>query len=387
MRMGKIILIIISAILLSACFNRVEYSRKSEDAQQAASYVNALLGPISENEESFFLLDHNASYLVQIDKHTGACAILCNKADCLHHEEVDEQRKYDCNAFVAGALSAPQYYNGNIYVDRYEQEAPPRLFAYNLDGTGFKQSVQIKNHASWYIYEDWVYYVYADFDGTKLPEAQHAAAGYHVMKQSLARPSEAPQVLYEKLGVFASAQGIHVINGKLVAKALAETSGSSAEDIRVAMNVIITDLADETSIVVEGLDFEGYQDDYIISMREEDGGGYSLAGFSLQTGEKAWQDSTISTAESCATYANDDYIFLDKNRTQPEKREIVVYDKERNSNTIRPGKCYYAGINDTYILFTGPSSLDAGDRILFGYPLADIMQPGVVPEILYRYEN
>lgn len=92
-----------------------------------------------QTEEGYYFIA--GDYLFFMDWETGECVPLCFKTDCLHHEEMDDEKITYCDAFLGrGSQSAfLAYYQERLYticVDR--STAKNNLVEMNLDGSGRK---------------------------------------------------------------------------------------------------------------------------------------------------------------------------------------------------------------------------------------------------------
>ncbi|MEG1481293.1 hypothetical protein [Clostridium sp.] len=110
-------LIIMSTILLGCNKeeNLGDTYNKGIDSQYM--YVNEIFpSNIVSSEDGYYL--SSGMYIYYVDKSSMKQTILCNKPNCLHDEEIDESKKYNCNAFFKSqgmGMEAMNYYKDNLY--------------------------------------------------------------------------------------------------------------------------------------------------------------------------------------------------------------------------------------------------------------------------------
>ncbi len=114
-RIAALILVLAALLTLGACqkgpkeqgeaFNPETDYAHLDEAGCFGSYV-------AEAPAGYYFI--SGYYLYYADRETMEAIPLCNKPDCKHHEETDDSKVYECNAFL-GLVPYVQYYEGALY--------------------------------------------------------------------------------------------------------------------------------------------------------------------------------------------------------------------------------------------------------------------------------
>ena len=110
-------------LLLTGCQSQPQYSTENtyvegQDYQYMYSDGNNNLTPnyIMETETAYYYMKSSSSsegeFLTYIDKNTMEPVILCNRPDCRHDQETDEEKRKECNACFS--TSMVPYYSGDM---------------------------------------------------------------------------------------------------------------------------------------------------------------------------------------------------------------------------------------------------------------------------------
>lgn len=112
-----IMLLVLSVIIVSGCDSK-QYTENTYIKGQDFQYMYFRQGSspvMAEAENGYYFL--SGCYLYYADKKTMKPVILCNKPNCLHDNETNDEKVINCNAFFYNyASSFISYYDGNIYV-------------------------------------------------------------------------------------------------------------------------------------------------------------------------------------------------------------------------------------------------------------------------------
>lgn len=82
------------------------------------SYLNLeTQSPVAKGEKGYYVRLDEFVYFCDFDR--GKLTPLCNRPDCLHDKEVDENKKQECTAYVrwGNAGNGIQYYDGKLYAN------------------------------------------------------------------------------------------------------------------------------------------------------------------------------------------------------------------------------------------------------------------------------
>ncbi|MCL2029951.1 MAG: hypothetical protein FWG93_00235 [Oscillospiraceae bacterium] len=164
---------------------------------------------IAESETHFFFYGMGGRYLCSRTKETGEVAVLCNKPDCLHHEEKVYERKFYCNAYASGELSL-QYYEGALYsadsIAGDIGELIPVIYKIETDGSGYTDILRPRSVLSnFIIHRGTLYMTYSDFHKgpasyTDEEKAEFSVMGYGVYAYSMKNLSRSPKKIIEETG-------------------------------------------------------------------------------------------------------------------------------------------------------------------------------------------
>lgn len=113
-----ILIFMLGSLFLIGCNSEENFENKfieGIDSQYIYDSTFSLYN-IASSEDGYYIT--TGAYIYYVDKETKKQGILCNKPNCLHDEEFDSSKKYNCNGFLWAATtgsSSLYYYKENIY--------------------------------------------------------------------------------------------------------------------------------------------------------------------------------------------------------------------------------------------------------------------------------
>lgn len=147
-----IALICVLAILFTGCAARPSYP--SDDAyhietdDQYSLHVQGGFRTFAESEDGYFfgLTLYGNHFLFYTDKETLQTLPVCNKPNCLHYEETDEERRKLCGAFFMGDRFYPTvlYNDGRLLIPIRVGTTGIRLESFSTDGAERKEILSIQ---------------------------------------------------------------------------------------------------------------------------------------------------------------------------------------------------------------------------------------------------
>ena len=126
--MKKLLLVCLCIILLfSGCSEAKRYPTDDtfhfETDAQVSSFSQSKRRVIAESPDGYyFAFTLNGSrFLFFADKETLQVVPVCNKPNCLHYDEPDEEKRYLCNAYLTSMIGKPSFFwnNGKLYTLEY----------------------------------------------------------------------------------------------------------------------------------------------------------------------------------------------------------------------------------------------------------------------------
>lgn len=123
-------------LVLSSCGGtKVQESDKYSKEQKG--FLESAGNRMTETPDGYYTL--MGDYLAYLDKNLENCTIVCDKANCLHNKEKDED-KISCNAFFGNAKDI-KYHNGKLYIysDALEKDDACALYEVSMDGSEKKK--------------------------------------------------------------------------------------------------------------------------------------------------------------------------------------------------------------------------------------------------------
>ena len=120
-------------LLLTGCESQPQYSTENtyvagQDYQHMFAYKTGNLAPnsIMETETAYYYMKSSSSgigyFLTYIDKNTMEPVLLCNRPDCKHDKETDEEKREECNAYFPASM-VPYYSGDMLYFVQMKQWA------------------------------------------------------------------------------------------------------------------------------------------------------------------------------------------------------------------------------------------------------------------------
>ena len=135
-------------LLLTSCskkYNMEDTYINGQDYQYTYAPPDGGMPRIAESGNGYYFL--SGYYLYYADKSTMDPVILCNKPNCLHQEETDQEKVANCNAFYMGNEFV-SYFDDSVYIlDKKPEEhniRSSRLIQLSKDGTKRKSVVKFE---------------------------------------------------------------------------------------------------------------------------------------------------------------------------------------------------------------------------------------------------
>lgn len=109
-------------LLLTGCESQPQYSNENtyvagQDFQyQFYKAIGTNMGPssIAESEDGYYFIT-DSGFLYYASKDTMEAVVLCNRPDCLHNQETDEEKRQECNAYFSGSGTL-FFTDGSLYI-------------------------------------------------------------------------------------------------------------------------------------------------------------------------------------------------------------------------------------------------------------------------------
>lgn len=265
---------IVLAMLLAGCGTHALPDTYLEASDyQYTEWYQGMFFPKVQRVGNMVYIFHNG-FIYYLEEGTDVILPLCNKADCLHDKETDQEKLKDCNAFMgtyedtgsvwwqnAGIASC----NGYIYFlnSAVALRYPQTLRRCALDGTEKENVYTWDNEESaileWIIHRDVIYYVEKRY----FLEEDEVVSEMSLKALSLTGLNKQPVTLYtqdEDLQVLSlgnlQAYGNHIY-AEIVANRNSEGDSSSEEDYddRVYVKTFVYDIVNDSldELTVPGL--------------------------------------------------------------------------------------------------------------------------------------
>lgn len=118
---------------------------------------------LQRGDGGYYFLKDNFIYFIDKDMSVYP---LCNKSDCLHNKEIDEDKKHSCNAYIEGdflpAEQVIQYYNNSIYYMDNSKIEKEGLYLKRIDlsaqQTETVYNIKAMSIDRWIIHRNYLYY-------------------------------------------------------------------------------------------------------------------------------------------------------------------------------------------------------------------------------------
>ncbi len=171
--------------------------------QGTADYVPEM----QKGEDGYYF--RRGEFIYYMDEKTGTLLPLCNRADCLHERETDEERREACNAYVSNEFGRSNcrgiaYCNGYIYclsIDSNALHEKATLYRIAADGSSKEQAFRWNDIAigKWIVHRDTLFYeeriiYFPPENGEEPEEDMHDQIS--VKKLKLSGSMEQPETLY-----------------------------------------------------------------------------------------------------------------------------------------------------------------------------------------------
>jgi hypothetical protein len=331
------------------------------DLQRAQLYYLLSGGRLCASEDRYFYIDEGMEFVRTVQKGETQSAVLCNKPDCLHDQEMDLPRRYDCNGYLFGALYIT-YADGAIYASAPTDSGPRGIIRCAADGSGQEVVYQVEH----------------------FPDRVTVSGGYAYIAYTMAY-DPAPKDIYGLIRVD--------LNGKKEEKTIFEAEGdvhcvflNAAED-RVMMGFysaasmppgfsLDIDLKTQAQSIYETTSapiMYLYERQFSKTLPE----GLSYQAWAHTSGaidyfaDKGWYVSFAM---------NDQYIFYDTAERLENERYIIVMDHSfQELNRIpftRAGRSALLGADADYLIYQEYTQGDATVVIKY-IAMQDAARPGV----------
>jgi hypothetical protein len=168
---------------------------------------------MAESETGYYFFSGMMNcFLFYMDKTTMKSVVLCNKPDCLHYNESNNEQISKCNAFFVYANASITYYNSHIYLfdnaneTRYDKVTSNlvslgwSLYQVSNDGTKRQKIFTIlEKPSSLMIHRGYIYYSTNDY-GSAASLNDSAVSICKIYRISLSNLDQSPELIYTYSG-------------------------------------------------------------------------------------------------------------------------------------------------------------------------------------------
>lgn len=213
-------LIIFACLLLSGCANTVSYPMDDgyhfETDAQYMLFPSGMERVFAQSEEGYYfdMLIGSKVFMFFADKKNMKPVPVCNKPNCLHYEETDEERRNLCTANIPGLLSRATLFfnNGQLYIPEYNGPNEIVLMQYAPDGSSKKQFVSLGGEESFgncMVFHRGYFYV----EINSLDEEQNAVS--RIWKYSVDNPGKKRECIFETVSEGGYIMDLQAFGGRL----------------------------------------------------------------------------------------------------------------------------------------------------------------------------
>lgn len=223
------VLLLLVTILISSCgFEKKDFSNNyNPETDSNYTYIpQGERAAIAETKDGYYFLA--GSYLYYVDKNSRKPVILCNKPNCLHNNETDQEKTLNCNAFFIGINISVAYNNSHSYVSSNQITAEGTtacLYELSPDGTKRKIITDFGKFepTSIVFHRGYAYYVSASYNtsGTSI---------YAVKRVSINKVKAKPENLYEGTLDNGNIQDLLCYGNNLYFKEYGKKAGENVEN-------------------------------------------------------------------------------------------------------------------------------------------------------------
>ena len=345
---------------------------------------------LTESEDGYYciLLRDSIYYLYFIDKATMKIVPLCNKPNCLHDQETEDEKIIDCNAYLYGNsfYTNLNFMDGKLYLVPNDQEQTVVL-QMEPDGSNRKELYRIngKTHGSHTAFHRGMLYISFHI------YTQEMEAASEIWAYPLNTTKKSP----EKLGTFSINKGgldeLKVQGNFLYTKALSSKSDERMQDniyrIDLTHKKIFEQFILEDSETVYGLSFSG--DTVFSGIGKNQGAGsyvLNLSPMEYRRTDLEGKNQGIWKEDLYQEFASDDtyfYLWSIPHGDLPEKdRKLVIYDKGCNEvvrfsvgETLPQYNTFYISPGEDIFILTK-------DQSLYYFPKSEIGSGNITPVLL-----
>ena len=245
-------LIIFACLLLSGCSGSSQYP--TDDAYHFETDAQYMLFPtatervFAESEDGYYfnLLINGKVFMFFADKGTMQPVPVCNRPNCLHYKETDEERRSLCTANIPGlsATASMFYYNGALYIPEYNGPNEIVIMQYTPDGSSKKPLLSLGGESSLgncMVFHRGCFYVEID----SIDEERNSVS--RIWKYSLDNPGRKRECIFESVSEGGSIMDLQAIGNHLYFSVMADGAKRFYElDLRNNKSDKILDIGDVT---------------------------------------------------------------------------------------------------------------------------------------------
>lgn len=191
-------------MIISGCNNNNFENKYIKETDSQYMYINELFpSNIVSSEEGYYIA--SGAYIYYVDKETKKQTILCNKPNCLHDEERDITKKYNCNAFLSTpgrTLESINYYKGDIYAisnfNPIKKSDVYSLLKISKDGSSRKVIYEFDNMISAAtVHRGYLYYTSNYLEDNGKNEGVLTSKNTKLLRININKKNPKPEMLYD----------------------------------------------------------------------------------------------------------------------------------------------------------------------------------------------
>lgn len=195
---------LIYGVLCAACSKKEQFLEDTYIEGKDFQYMY-------EDRENFFIMQAKGehgyyflirNYLYYIDNETKKTIPLCNRTDCIHDKEQNQDKKKECHAYYEnhrGATQQIQYYDGNLYtILTGETIGTNYLYKIAPDGSSRTLIKTWENTTimQWCLHRGYVYFITQAYSISSEGEGEVIGSSA-LLRQSVEDSSKKSEIVYE----------------------------------------------------------------------------------------------------------------------------------------------------------------------------------------------
>ena len=175
---------------------------------------------ITTSDEGYYFI--NGLYLYYCDFSSMEPVVLCNKPNCLHDKELDETKKFNCDAFLITGQDSKLLTVYDDYIYCYiemdflkDKDSKPELIRISKDGSKRKTICELEeNITSMALHRGNLYYAVSNISLDE-EEADNGIYEYKLKSYDLFNPFSNPKTIYSGKNLFGIINDITPIGNKI----------------------------------------------------------------------------------------------------------------------------------------------------------------------------